>query len=224
MPEYYYQYNFKTEDFEKNINNQIPVGDSVSSLKSTFCPVIAVDVPATSEDDLDEYMASQGFSRVQPSNPPTDQIALGEMQLNPSTAPRSQRITGTSGKANLWNQNSQETVGIITPDQTNNEIVMNTLFNSDTGDRYDFTVNMSVSIPFRIGVIFEIIHNDNGTENIISTFRCEGLMFDSPLGVGMTGSFKIDSETNQSAYVNIRTISGNANINYYSGNAILKRF
>lgn len=224
MPIYYYQYNFKTEDFERNINNQIPVGDSVSSINSTFCPIMSIDAPSTSENDLDEYMSTQGFSRVQPSEPPTDQVALGEIQLNPSTAPISQRVGRTSVKTTLWNLNSQDTVGIITPDQANNEIVMNTLFNSDTGDRYDFNVSMSVSIPFRTGIIFEIIHNDDGIENTISTFRCEGLIFDSPIGVSMNGSFKINSATNQSVYLNIKTLSGNANINYYSGNAILKRF
>lgn len=224
MPEYFYQYNFQTSDFERDINNQIPVGDSVASIKSTFCPVVGVDVPATSEEDLDEYMAAQSFSRVQPADPPTDQIALGEIQLDPTAAPFSQRINRTAEKTSLWNLNTQETDGIITPDSANNEITMDVLFNTNTGDRYDLIVSMSVGIPFRTETIFELIHNDNGSEKTISTFRCEGLIFDSPMPISMSGSFKIDSATNQSAYVNVRTIYGTANINYYSGNAILKRF
>lgn len=224
MPEYFYQYNFQTENFEDGINNQIPSGDTVASIKSTFCPIIGVDVPATSEEDLDGYLATQSFVRVQPATPPTDQIALGEIQLEAGTGPLSQRVTSTAAKTNLWNLNTQETSGIITPDAANNELTIDTLFNTNTGDRYDFTVNMGVAMPFRSFLVFEMIHNDDGVENIITTLRVDGLIFDSAVSVSMTGSFLVDNATNQSAYINARTIGGSANINYYSGNAILKRF
>lgn len=223
MPEYLYQYNLDTFDFIDMINNQIPTGDSVISIGSIFCPLVRIDVPATSETDLDELMASKGYTRLPPATPPTFQIAVSEMQLQIGSGPFSQIITSNNQKTNFWNQNKESTSGIITADQANNEITIDSLFNGDSGDRYDITVNVSVAVPRRDYCILSIIHDDNGSESVISEGQLYGQTNFGPASMTITGTTKVTDSVNQAIYVNVRTIGGSETIRWYAGNIIVKR-
>lgn len=224
MPEYLYQFNFQTEGFESKINNQLPVGDVIASIETVFSTVLKIDVPVTSKDDLDEYMAFIGATEIPATEEPTDQVAIAEISRQLADGTVSQQITSTPQKVNLYTTNKRSTAGIITADADNNQFTIDSLFNINTGDNYRVIGSIAVNIPERDFCIFELIHDDNGNPKTAFEIPAYGLSNrNGPTIIPINGTFLVTQALNQSVYLRVYTIGGAETINYFSSDITLER-
>ena len=224
MPEYIYQYSYQTPDFERDLIDHIPVGDPLNSINTIFSTLIKIDVPASAKEDLDDFMRNKGASEVSAIEAPTEQVAIASISRIFSEGNTSQQITSSLQKVNFFTTNDRSTDGVVTADQANNEITIDSVFNVNTGDNYRVSGIVALRIPRRDFCIFEVTHDDNGTLNKVSEVPAYGLSNNNgPIIVPINGTFIVTSDVNQSVYLRAYTIGGNEIVNYYSGSFTLER-
>ena len=222
MTEYAYVKSLNTTQFIRDMESQI--GGSLTSISGVSTEQIIVDIDAGDKEDADEYLATVGFVPFTPVEETTRKLAFGTIQLEIGTGPFSQTITSSNEKANFWNDNVDATFGVISADSTNNELTIDSVFDTINGDFYECKVSGSVSVPSNDRLYLRMVHNDNGIENAIEEIYIRTSSGNQAWPFVLVGRpFNVHSATNQSVYLVARTVGGNEVVNWWSGSMTLRR-
>ena len=222
MPDYFYQCDYNTGEFKNRLDAQLPPAFPSSNVIGTVCPFVKITVDVSSEEDLDEYMKALGYSKITGTKP-NGQNPKGEISMLPFSGPIAQIITSTPQKCNLWNSDKISTSSIITADQANKELSINSLFDTNQGDTYKATFSASVQIPNNELCIVTLVHDDNGALNVEALVIAYGFESQGISSFSKTTFFEITSSVNQKFYADVYTVGGSETIIWHAGNLLLER-
>ena len=133
----------------------------------------------------------------------------------------SQTVGTSYEKADFFTSVYSSNISILEPDLEDQQILIKSKY--ENMDIYEVAAIVCANANNNRTIYLQLIHNDNGTENIISETSFRRRQSNDVGDSAMRGFITLNNITNQSVYINVRSSNNSTNLTWRAGNLIIRR-